>query len=71
MPPISAHRLCRLAAKLADEHGTVARDYARRAYIDLEADGDKERAQFWLTLSVLVEDVVLHRVDPDQVPTIH
>ena len=68
--PISAHRLCRLAAQLADEHGVLARDYARRAYMALEADGDSERAQFWLTLSILVEDVVLHRLDSDHAPTI-
>ncbi|HUO98114.1 MAG TPA: hypothetical protein VMU01_05575 [Rhizomicrobium sp.] len=68
---ISAHRLCILAAQLAREHGALARDYARRASFSLEADGDKERARFWMSLSVLVEDVVLHRIDPDHTPTIH
>ena len=67
---ISAQRLCRLAAQLADEHGLLARDYARRAFVELDAEGDRNRAQFWLTISILVEDVVLHRTDPDRIPTI-
>jgi hypothetical protein len=60
-----------LAGQLANEHGVLARDYARRASVSLEADGDTERALFWLSLSILVEDVVLHRLDPNRIPTIH
>jgi len=69
--PISAHRLCRLAAQLASEHGVLARDYARRAFVAMDAEGDRNRALFWLSISILVEDVVLHRTDPDRIPTIH
>jgi hypothetical protein len=69
--PISAHKLCRLAAELASEHGLEARDYARRAYLTLEAEGDTERAHFWFTLSILVDDVVMHRLDLERPPTIH
>jgi len=69
--PISAQRLCCLAAQLASEHGVMARDYARRAYMNFDAEGDQERAQFWLSLSILVDDVVLHRQDPDHIPSIH
>jgi hypothetical protein len=68
---ISAHKLCRLAAQLASEHGVAARDYARRAYLELETDGYRDHAKFWFTLSVLLDDVVAHRTDPERLPTIH
>jgi len=69
--PISAHKLCQLAAQLASEHGVLARDYARQAFVEMDAEGDRKRALFWLSISILVEDVVLHRTDPDRIPTIH
>jgi len=68
---ISAQKLCRLAAQLANEHGVLARDYARRAFVQMDAEGDRNRALFWLSISILVEDVVLHRTDPNRIPTIH
>jgi hypothetical protein len=68
---ISAGDLCFLAAELAAEHGSVARDYARRAFASFSAEGESERASFWLALSVLLDDFALHRLDPDRPPTIH
>jgi hypothetical protein len=68
---ISAGDLCFLAAELAAEHGVVARDYAQRASVSLAAEGESERASFWFTLSVLLDDIALHRLDPDRAPTIH
>jgi hypothetical protein len=68
--PISAQNLCRLAGELATEHGVLARDYARRAFRTLESEGDMERAHFWFMLSILVDDVMQHRLDPDTAPTI-
>ena len=68
---ISAGDLCYLAAELAAEHGVVARDYARRAFVSLTAEGERERARFWFALSVLLEDIELHRLDTDHSPTIH
>jgi hypothetical protein len=67
---ISVYDLCRLAGDLAMEHGIQARDYARSAYYTLEAEGDLERADFWFTLSVLVDDIVAKRLDPDHIPTL-
>ena len=69
--PISAQNLCRLAGELAAEHGVLALDYARRAYRTLEVEGETDRAKFWFTLSILVDDVMAHRLDPDSIPTIH
>jgi len=68
---ISAHRLCRLAARLASEHGVLARDYARAAYLELEADGYTDHANFWFALAILLDDLVAHRMDPEHLPTIH
>ena len=68
---LSAGDLCFLAAELAAEHGLVARDYARRAYASFTAEGEPERARFWFTLSVLLDDIAQHRLDPGSTPTIH
>ncbi len=67
---ISARNLCQMAGELAEEHGVLALDYARRVYRTMECEGDTDRAQFWFTLSVLVDDVMTHRLDPDAIPTI-
>lgn len=69
--PISADDFCQLAADLAAEHGRVACDYARRAVAAFEADGEADRARFWLTLSVLLDDIVAQRLDPARPLTIH
>jgi len=69
--PISARNLWLLAGELAAEHGVLAREYARRAYAELEAEGESRRAHFWLALSVLVDDIIAHRGAAEDVPTIH
>ncbi|HSC60865.1 MAG TPA: hypothetical protein VLC29_06505 [Rhizomicrobium sp.] len=63
--------LCLLAAELASEHGADAVNYARRAVITLEGEGEDERAQFWFALSILLDDIVTQRVDPDRPVVIH
>lgn len=63
--------LCQLAAELASEHGSDAVDYARRAVVTLECEGEGERAQFWFALSILLDDIVAQRVDPDRPVVIH
>jgi hypothetical protein len=63
--------LCRLAAELAQEHGSLALDYARQAVISFEAEGAMDRAYFWLALSVLLDDIVGQRIDPDRPIIIH
>jgi hypothetical protein len=69
--PINASDLCRLAAELASEHGIDALDYARRAIISYEAEGEVDRAYFWRMLSALLDDIVTRRLDPDRPITIH
>jgi len=63
--------LCQLAADLALEHGSDAVDYARRATLSLEAEGAMERAQFWFALSILLDDIVAQRFDPELPIVIH
>jgi hypothetical protein len=62
---VSAQNLCRLAGELAAEHGLLARDYAQRAYRTLESEGHYDRAAFWFALAILVDDVMVHGLDPD------
>lgn len=67
---ISAFELCHLAGELAAEHGVLARDYARRAYREMETEGQHDRAEFWFALSILVDDVMQHGLDPFTGPSI-
>ena len=63
--------LYRLASDFADEHGNQASDYAYRAVISFEAEGEGERAYFWFLLLVMMGDIVAYRIDPDAAITIH
>jgi hypothetical protein len=63
--------LYRLAADFVEEHGQLAVDYAHRAAVQIGSDGDAERAEFWQLLSIVLDDIVLHRLDPDNSITIH
>jgi hypothetical protein len=68
---LSADDLYRLAADLAEEHGAAAMDYARRAVVSFEAEGAVERARFWFTLCVFLDDITEHRLNPIYPVTIH
>jgi hypothetical protein len=68
---LSADDLYRIAADLAEEHGASAMDYARRAVVSFEADGALDRARFWLTVCVFLDDIVERRLDPAVQVTIH
>jgi len=63
--------LCQLAADLVSEHGAEAVDYARRATLALECEGERDRAEFWFTLSVLLDDIVSHGFDPERPIVLH
>jgi hypothetical protein len=63
--------LCQLAADLALEHGAYAAELARRTIVALEFEGKTERAHFWQSLSVLIDDIFAQRLDPDAPLTIH
>lgn len=69
--PISAQNLFGMAGELADAHGVLAVDLARRAYRDRDSEGDHQAAEFWLVMAILVGDVIHHGVDPDYGPSIH
>ena len=63
--------LCQLAADLALEHDTYAAEFAQRAIVALELEGETERAHFWQSLSVLLDDIFAQRFDPDAPIVIH
>ncbi|MBI3677060.1 MAG: hypothetical protein HY243_10665 [Proteobacteria bacterium] len=68
---MGASDFCQLAAELNADNGPEALDYARRAVVAFEADGASDRAQFWYLLSVFLDDIVTHRLNPDAAITIH
>ena len=68
---MSTDDLYRLAGDLAAEHGAAATDYASRAVMTLEAEGNHDRAQFWFVMLVLLSDVTSGRVNPDAHISIH
>ncbi len=68
---LSANDLCRLAADLADEHGPGAMDFARRAVVSFEAEGANDRARFWLTLCIFLNDIAEYGLNPNRPVTIH
>lgn len=68
---LNAGDMYRLAADLVEEHGPVACDYARRAVISFESEGEPDRAKFWFILSFFLDDIMLQRLDPQEPITIH
>lgn len=63
--------IMRLASDFAEEHGADACDYAYRALVSFEAEGEGERAYLWFLLLVMLGDITSKRVNPDQPLTIH
>jgi hypothetical protein len=39
--------------------------YARRAVLEFETTGAPDRAHFWYTLSLFLDDILTQRLDPD------
>lgn len=68
---MSTDDLYKLAADLANEHGVLALEYARRAVMTFDAEGARDRAEFWQVLSVLLDDIMTQRLDPDAPITLH
>lgn len=67
----TANDMCRIAADLVDQHGIGALDYAQRAVLCFQAEGAPDRAQFWLALCALLDDIVENRLDPLNPVTLH
>jgi hypothetical protein len=61
----------RLASDFAEEFGEDASDYAWRAVMSFEAEGEPDRAHFWFLLLVMLGDIAAHRIDPGATITIH
>ena len=68
---LTANDFYRLAADLTDEHGADAMDFARRAVAAFEAEGAVDRARFWFTMCVFLDDLAEHRGNAERPVTIH
>ena len=68
---LTTHDMVRLASDFAEEHGPDACDYAYRAVVSFEAEGEGERAYFWFLLLVMLGDILQHRIQPGAAITIH
>ena len=67
---LTTGEIMRLASDFAEEHGADACDYAYRAVVSFEAEGEGERAYFWFLLLIMLGDIASNRVNPG-VLTIH
>ena len=67
---LSAGDMYRLAFDFAQEHGRDACDYAYRAVVSFEAEGEGERAYFWFLLLVMLGDIESRRIADGPI-TIH
>jgi hypothetical protein len=63
--------ICQLAAELVSEHGDEALQFARRASQEYATEGIQDRALFWYTLSLFLDDIVAMRLDPDRPIVFH
>lgn len=68
---LTTPEIMRLASDFAEEHGADACDYAYRAVVCLEAEGEGERAYLWFLLLIMLGDIASHRLNPDGPLTIH
>ena len=68
---MDAGDICHLAWELASEHGDAALVYARRASAEFASVGAEDRAAFWHTLSIFIDDIMCHRLDPEQPIVLH
>ncbi|MEO7053857.1 MAG: hypothetical protein ABI191_02695 [Rhizomicrobium sp.] len=68
---LSTGEIMRLASDFAEEHGAEACDYAYRAVVNFEAEGEGERAYLWFLLLVMLGDIASYRLNPDRPLTIH
>lgn len=60
-----------LAYWLIDAHGGAALTWADRAIAELRMAGDEERAELWLMLRSVADDMISGRLDPKKRPTLH
>ena len=68
---LTTGEIMQLASDFAEEHGADACDYAYRAVVSFEAEGEGERAYFWFLLLIMLGDIASNRLNPNGVLTIH
>ena len=60
-----------LAAELLFEHGAAIFHVALRASAEHACDGQNDGAHFWYALSLILDDIIQARLDPDRPLTLH
>ena len=68
---LTTGEIMRLASDFAEEHGADACDYAYRAVVSFEREGEGERAYFWFLLLIMLGDITSNGLNPNGVLTIH
>jgi hypothetical protein len=68
---LTTGEIMRLASDFAEEHGKDACDYAYRAVVNFEAEGEGERAYLWFLMLIMLGDIASYRLNPDGPITIH
>lgn len=68
---LSANDFQDLAYWLIDAHGGETLDWADRAIAELRIQGDDERAELWVMLRSVANDMIAGRLDPRKRPTLH
>jgi hypothetical protein len=68
---LTTGEIMRLASDFAEEHGADACDYAYRAVVSFEREGEGERAYFWFLLLIMLGDITSNKLNPDGLLTIH
>ena len=68
---MGAGDICHLAWELASEHGDAALVYAQRASAEFASVGADDRAAFWNTLAVFIDDIMCQRLDPELPIVLH
>jgi hypothetical protein len=68
---LTTGEIMRLASDFAEEHGADACDYAYRAVVSFEREGEGERAYFWFLLLIMLGDITSNQLNPNGVLTIH
>ncbi|HWY14969.1 MAG TPA: hypothetical protein VNX86_07520 [Rhizomicrobium sp.] len=68
---MGANEFRELAVELVDRHGSGAVQFARNCSTEYAFEGAHVRSEFWYALSVFLDDIVSHRIDPDRPLAFH
>lgn len=68
---MNANEMRELAAGLFHEHGPAIFQVVLRTSAEHACAGHDEGARFWRALSLILDDIICSRIDPDRPITLH